>query len=445
MSEPNHKPSCCREDLPFIIYLCLSTLYLGAQMFQGLSFLDIGMYMSGYEHIASDPYPSVFLGQWLLSFTVSSLILRLFHADSFLAMRLMFLVFSVIMQAVAYISCKRYVPRRYVIAGLALTVLSIFGAYTEMTYNDYTALLFMAALLSYHKGQSSSLLYIAISGFLIALAFFFRITNLAFVVFPLAAWLMGRLVPWGVHPFRLQALTFAAGWVVGFALTYLLIIATGYGDIMAFTLQSIINIGGNSADAHNMKAILICFYEIHKTEISATSVILVVTAFMWLAYSRLTRLMRTGILAFLFCLTMVCIYFWEHPSSITIGISIFGFALCLASKDASPALKHFFALCLCLPLLEPLGSNAGPAFACKGTCLLSLPLALYAFDQQGRKLLATLSSNASSNNSLSSSNASLAYPRALRLAFVAVCMGMVYTNIFRPMMSSRFCPTAPTS
>ena len=72
-------------------------------------------------------------------------------------------------------------------------------------------------------------------------------------------------------------------------------------------------------------------------------------------------------------------------------------------------------------------------------------MALYAFDQQGRKLLASLSSNASSNNasssnnansnnSLSSSNASLAYPRALRLAFVAVCMGMVYTNIFRPMM-----------
>lgn len=37
-------------------------------------------------------------------------------------------------------------------------------------------------------------------------------------------------------------------------MTYLLIIATGYGDIMAFTLQSIIHIGGNSADAHNMKA-----------------------------------------------------------------------------------------------------------------------------------------------------------------------------------------------
>lgn len=37
-------------------------------------------------------------------------------------------------------------------------------------------------------------------------------------------------------------------------MTYLLIIATGYGDIMAFTFQSIIHIGGNSADAHNMKA-----------------------------------------------------------------------------------------------------------------------------------------------------------------------------------------------
>lgn len=41
---------------------------------------------------------------------------------------------------------------------------------------------------------------------------------------------------------------------MGFAMTYLLIIATGYGDIMAFTLRSIIHIGGNSADAHNMKA-----------------------------------------------------------------------------------------------------------------------------------------------------------------------------------------------
>ena len=54
----------------FSIYLLFAALFLGVQMFQGLSYLDIGMYMSGYQHFTSDPYASYFLGQWILTYDV---------------------------------------------------------------------------------------------------------------------------------------------------------------------------------------------------------------------------------------------------------------------------------------------------------------------------------------------------------------------------------------
>lgn len=413
----------------FVAYLLLSTLFLGAQMFQGLSFLDIGMYMSGYEHILSDPHPSVFLGQWLLSFTVTAWVMHHFGADSFIAMRVMFLVLTVVIQATVYIFYRKLLPRRFTIAALALTVLSLFGAYTEINYNDYTTLLFLIALLCYHRGLKSSLAYIALSGFITGVSFYFRITNVAFVAFPLAVWLTMRFVPWPRHRFLHQAAAFAAGWAVGMAVTYVLIVATGYGEIIDFTLDNIINVGGSSSDSHNLKSVFFCFYEIHKTEIAATSVILAVAFLMWLVFrhapkGRCGAVVRCAMLAFLFGLTVFCIYFWEQPSSITVGLCLFGFALCMADSSVEPELKFVYALSLCLPLLAPAGSNAGAAFACKGTCVLSLPLALYIFDRQRLVPFAIRQGGAGLS----------AYRKALRLCYLSICAAMVYTNIYRPMM-----------
>ncbi len=56
-----HKPSNAGTDIVFIIYSVFATVYLGIQMFQGFSYLDIGFYMSGYQHFNDDPYVSYFL------------------------------------------------------------------------------------------------------------------------------------------------------------------------------------------------------------------------------------------------------------------------------------------------------------------------------------------------------------------------------------------------
>lgn len=424
MSERNSARRLCKENASFIIYLVISTSYLGVQMLQGLSYLDIGMYMSGCEHIADDASASVFLGQWLLSFVASSGVMRLLHADGFMALRVMYLVLTAVMQTMVYAYCRRYVPVRYVIAGLALTVLSLFGAYTEINYNDYTMLLVMLAILCYHRGMASGWGYMVLSGFLIGLSFYFRITNLAFIMLPLAAWLTGHVVRWGRYGFRYQALSFAAGWVLGIIATGLVVWLLGYGDVMAFTLRNIMTVGGNASDSHSLKNVIICFYEIHKTEVAATSVIVAVGWLCWSTLRHMAGLWRVLWLAVLSGVMVLCVYLWEHPSSITIGICLFGLALCLTDRAESAELKHLFALAMCLPVLAPLGSNAGAAFACKGTCMLALPMALYAFDRQWRHQCPLLTCR----------EGRAAYRQTLRLCYAAVCCAMIYTNVLRPMM-----------
>ena len=406
----------------FILYLALSTLYLGVQMFQGLSYLDIGMYMSGYEHIVDDPVPSVFLGQWLLSFVTSSWVLRLFHADGFMAMRIMYLALTVVLQCVVYSYAKKYIPKKYIIAGLGLTTLSIYGAYTEINYNDYTLFFFLLAILSYHHGQSHHWGMLVLSGVLTGIAFYFRITNLALIVFPWASWLLNRLCPWGKWSLAQQVICFYSGWLIGIVGTYLFIMAIGMGDIMQFTLANIIQVGGNADDIHSFKNVLLCFYQVHKAEIAATSVIALLTLFIYWTFFIRKQLVRLLLLAVLFALVVLCIYFWEEPSSITIGICLFGLIAAVRYRLVDAKTLHLFALSFTLPLLAPLGSNAGAAFACKATCILSLSIALYIFARIGH--LATFHTQEHSR----------AYRQALRLGIVAIGCAMVYTNINRLMM-----------
>ena len=93
----------------FSIYLLFAALFLGVQMFQGLSYLDIGMYMSGYQHFTSDPYASYFLGQWILTYDVTSALCKLFSINSFLGLRVLHLVYVLVTQTVVYLYLRQYI------------------------------------------------------------------------------------------------------------------------------------------------------------------------------------------------------------------------------------------------------------------------------------------------------------------------------------------------
>ena len=103
----------------FSIYLLFAALFLGVQMFQGLSYLDIGMYMSGYQHFTSDPYASYFLGQWILTYDVTSALCKLFSINSFLGLRLLHLVYVLITQTVVYLYLRQYISTKSIIISSA--------------------------------------------------------------------------------------------------------------------------------------------------------------------------------------------------------------------------------------------------------------------------------------------------------------------------------------
>ena len=177
----------------FSIYLLFAALFLGVQMFQGLSYLDIGMYMSGYQHFTSDPYASYFLGQWILTYDVTSALCKLFSINSFLGLRVLHLVYVLVTQTVVYLYLRQYISTRSIITGLLIATLAHYGSYTEINYNDYSALLLLLSILCYHGGADRDNQWIIMMGGVLAgVAVYFRIVNITYICLPLCAMLISK-------------------------------------------------------------------------------------------------------------------------------------------------------------------------------------------------------------------------------------------------------------
>ena len=98
--------------LPFIAYILFAAAFLGIQMFQGLSYLDIGFYMSGYQHFRDDPVTVYFLGQWLMTFLSMSALCDLLSVNSYMGLRIMHLIFVIGFQIIIYLYLKRFIRQR---------------------------------------------------------------------------------------------------------------------------------------------------------------------------------------------------------------------------------------------------------------------------------------------------------------------------------------------
>ena len=70
------------KDTLFIVYVIFAALYLGVQMFQGLSYRDIGIYMSGSQHFNEEPYAIYYLGQWFLTYGLTNWLCHAFSLNS---------------------------------------------------------------------------------------------------------------------------------------------------------------------------------------------------------------------------------------------------------------------------------------------------------------------------------------------------------------------------
>lgn len=403
----------------FILYILFATLYLGMQMFQGFSFLDIGIYMSGYQHFGDEPATTYYLGQWLLTYSLSSLFCKLFAIKTFMGIRVMHLMLTIVSHTVIYLYLRQYIRTRHIIAGLTLATLAHFGSYTEINYNDYSIFLLTLSILSAHHGITRGRhIFIFASGALAGFAIMFRIVNLTFVLLPSVIWLMSLRWKFTVCMQRI-CLAFASGTVLGVALALSLIYAGNMLEVLMLTVKDITAISGGADDCHSLPTIIISAYTLYKGIIQGIAPILVLTTLLILSNIYLRGGKNRIVNVALSILIIVNIYLWEAPANITAGICLAALPIIFLRKDMPAATASLYVLSLFIPLIFPIGSNAGPEFYGKDLCHLSLPIATGIMAESMIKIKEKY--RAAMNSSLI-------------ISFAMICATMVYTNVKRPMM-----------
>lgn len=414
-----HKPSNAGTDIVFIIYSVFATVYLGIQMFQGFSYLDIGFYMSGYQHFNDDPYVSYFLGQWLLSFNLTSALCRLFSINTYLGLRILHLLFIIISQTVIYFYLKRYINRHFIISGLLLATLAHFGSYTEINYNDYSVGLLTLSIMAYHYGYANNRMKaIILSGILAGVSFYFRIVNVTFISIPFLAWLISHRYKSAIKT-RNQFFGFFSGIIAACCTTTVLLYCNGMLDVFTMTLTDLFTRSSDPQDPHGVKAIIINLYDLYKGQIQGFSVIALLTFLIAFNDIKNKGAIRTIITIVLSLLIIPNIYLWESPSNITVGICLSALFFLFAGRDVNPQTASLYLLSLFIPVIFPIGSNAGPDFYGKDMCFLTLPVALCIIGE--------------GIGTLKAEYRKAAY-KALHISFAFICIAMIYTNINRPMM-----------
>lgn len=414
-----HKPSNAGTDIVFIIYSVFATVYLGIQMFQGFSYLDIGFYMSGYQHFNDDPYVSYFLGQWLLSFNLTSALCRLFSINTYLGLRILHLLFIIISQTVIYFYLKRYINRHFIISGLLLATLAHFGSYTEINYNDYSVGLLTLSIMAYHYGYANNRMKaIILSGILAGVSFYFRIVNVTFISIPFLAWLISHRYKSAIKT-RNQFFGFFSGIIAACCATTVLLYYNGMLDVFTMTLTDLFTRSSDPQDPHGVKAIIINLYDLYKGQIQGFSVIALLTFLIAFNDIKNKGAIRTIITIVLSLLIIPNIYLWESPSNITVGICLSALFFLFAGRDVNPQTASLYLLSLFIPVIFPIGSNAGPDFYGKDMCFLTLPVALCIIGE--------------GIGTLKAEYRKAAY-KALHISFAFICIAMIYTNINRPMM-----------
>lgn len=408
------------SNKPFFIFLPLAVAYLALQMPQGLSHLDIGMYMSGCQHFCQDPLTVCYLGQWLLTYLVQGSLCQALGVESLMGLRLMHLILTTAMLIAVYLFMKRQrLNTVHIVIGLALATLAHIDNYSEANYNDWSVMALTMAVMAFYEGIAQGLRrrWIVLSGLCVGIGIFFRAVNLTFLILPLMAITVGKMQNNGIKA-RAQLVWFALGVALGGSFVVVLAMCCGMGEVLMLTVSHLFSIGTGGDDPHGMKQVALSAYTYYKGIIQGFAPVAVLGLLMWVAKGWLKGGIKTAALTLLVVLIVVNIYLWEPSCNITAGLSLTAFALSVWLFRGDRCFIMLFALALAIPVIYPLGSNAGAAFFSQHVAFMTLPLAITAL--------------AHGTGRLAGKGTALQPP--LSLFICAIALGFVLCNIKRPLM-----------
>ncbi len=208
-------------------------------LMSGIDLADTGFYMTFYRYIFTYPDSVEYNFMYWLTGIVGGVWLSIF--PGIISLRLLAMLCNV--------GCALFVSRVVgslggVVAGAVMVVTGLYGAPSVFNYDHLTALLTVAGLVAAvnggHKGK-------ALSGALIGISLFARISNAAGIVYIIVAMMYGR------RGTRIKSgLIWLAGYGAGVAFCLALMAALGHTGIFYSNLREVAEIAGSSEASHGI-------------------------------------------------------------------------------------------------------------------------------------------------------------------------------------------------
>ena len=435
----------------FATYLVVAAVFLTVTSLQGISYYDIGFYLSGYQYFNDDPFASYFLAQWYLTFRSLGFICNALGIDTFLGLRILRTLFLLVFQTIIYLYLRKSIKTKYIIGGMAMTTLAQYGAYSEINYNDLSIFLLVCAILLYHKAITQAkqpndqttnysspkggLVWVFLSGFLIGISIFLRLVNLTFLALPFFAIIVCLYYKKQVSWWR-QLVCFFLGAVVSSALILGIAWADGTFGVLQQTFSDLVSISTDSADKHSFGMIVRFYLYDVLAEVKMSLFIAFVIYGFIIARTQASR--KLIHLAYALLSAVIIYVVWQDgkAGNITVGFCLSLFLLDFFSNNPRFSLGHklpsprggqvgvplLYTLAMFIPLVFPFGSNGTNQFYGQMLCILAMPLAVATL-MRGSSLKVQ-----SSKFKVQSSKLAGIY------IIAAICIGMTVTNVLRPMM-----------
>ncbi len=345
---------------------------------QGLTVHDSGVYLNGYLHFAQEPMVNSYLGQWQLSYLSMGWLCSLLGIRSFLGLRMVHVALMAAVQAGIYFWATRALNAKpqWVLAGLVLAALCHVQGYSEVNYNELSALLLTGAATALTSGVRRKRPWlVAVAGALIATAVAVRVVNVWFVALPVAAWLVRDCN----DGWRKTWAAWLAGGLCGAMAVLALLWASGTIGVLAITARTMTGMAAAGSGTHGVSG-LAWLYAGNMWHMCASgcvfaSVAAIVTAAMWATRRNSTAAAVTAAV----CAGAGAIVLWKLNDGPVCNYATFLSIVTLAvtaTRCHDQALRTASALWLMVMMLYPFGSAASNAVNGPYFIHLAMPLAV---------------------------------------------------------------------
>ncbi len=360
------------------VWIAVMTVAEALLCMQGLTAHDSGVYLSGYLHFAQEPMVNSYLGQWQLSYLGMGWLCGLLGIKSFLGLRMVHVALMAAAQVGIYFWATRTLDAKpqWVLTGLVLAALCHVQGYSEVNYNELSALLLTGATAALTSGmQRKRPWLVAVAGAIVAIAVAVRVVNVWFVALPLAAWLVrDRNEGWR----KTWAVWLASG-LCGAAVVLALLWASGTIGVVAITARTMTGMASAGSGTHGASQ-LAWLYAGNMWHMCASGCVLALVAAIAAAAMWATRRNSTAtVIIAAVCTVAGGVALWKLNNGPVCNYAMFLSIAALAATATlcrRKALRTASALWLAVLLLYPFGSAASNAVNGPYFIHLAMPLAV---------------------------------------------------------------------